>query len=151
MFLVLPTFPFAPRTNPSLLFINSITIPNPIYVSAPHHQTSPSFIVVTPLPKHLQLCSRRPFLNILDTIPTKNIPQHFAAQFFSPTNHYLSLLQNQFLPQFYFHGLSFCHTINNLALKRLTHHIQSTMDDYLKHFQLQTKQPTILTTLNHTN
>ena len=60
--------------------------------------------------------------NILDTIPTKNARRDFARHVFFPTNHYLRLLQNHFLPQFYFHDLSFPHSVNNLALKRY-HHI----------------------------
>ena len=62
--LVLPTFTFALRTNLSLLFINSNTIPN-LHLclgttSSPITTTLPTFITAAPLPKLLQLCSPRP-------------------------------------------------------------------------------------------
>ena len=107
-FLVLLTFTFASRTNPSLLFSNSTTIAN---LSMSRHQT---------LPKLLQLFSRR-----LSKYSRYHTDQKCSTIFCNihsfPTNHCLCLLQNQFLPQFYFHDLSFSHIINNLALKHVWH------------------------------
>ena len=102
-----------------------------IYASAPHLLQSPQHhqfllhLLLYPNANDFVLVAH---LNILDTISTKNVRQHFGMHIFSPTNHYLQLLQNQFLPQFYFHDLSFSHTINNLVVKCLTHHrhVQST-------------------------
>ena len=148
-FLVLPTFTFTPRTNLSLLFIDSTTISN-LHLCRGNTSSPITKTYYQPLLQLLLYPNSYNFvlerhLNITDTIPTKMF-DNILQRTFSLTNHNLQLLENQFLPQFYFHDLSFSHKINNLALKRLAHHhhAQSTVDNYSKHFQLQTKQSTTL-------
>ena len=86
-----------------------------IYVLAPHLRQSSQYLqLLLRLLLYPNSCKfvLVGLLDILDSIPTKNVWQHFAT--------HITLKSNSFA--FFFHDLSFSYIINNLALKRLTHH-----------------------------